>query len=46
VNQSIEQQLIIPGNLLALILNFYPTGENQRITWTFFLALSKKYWGT
>jgi hypothetical protein len=41
-NQSMEVQLITPGNILALILNKSPSGEKQRHKWRFFLTLSKK----
>ncbi len=42
-NQSIEVELIIPGNFLALTLITSPTGEKHRITFNCFLILSKKY---
>ena len=41
-NQSMDVQLIIPGNFLALNLKASPTGEKQRAKWRFFLALLRK----
>jgi hypothetical protein len=41
-NQSIEVQLIIPGNFLALNLKASPTGEKHRAKCKFFLTLFKK----
>ena len=41
-NQSIEVQLMIPGNFLALNLKASPTGEKQRAKCKFFLTLSRK----
>ena len=41
-NQSIDVELIIPGNFLERILMASPTGEKHNITFKFFLILSKK----
>ena len=41
-NQSIEVQLIIPGNLLALTLKISPTGEKHSAICKFLLHLSRK----
>lgn len=41
VNQSIVEQLINEGNILSLVVNWFPKGDMTMIMWMFLLTLIK-----